>query len=405
MPPPRSRAPRRAHLGRFAGSLGRDLGLLVVGVVLDVVDQAVDRGLDAVEHRLGVDAEEDDEPEQRCHHEPLPPGQVRRGGVVLVGLAVEHALVGPQQVEGGQDHPDGRDDRPPPAGEEGADEDEELAGEAVEAREPDRAEHHEREHAGEDRRRPLEALERRDLAGVAPLVDHPDEEEERAGGEAVVHHLHHAALDALGGEGEGAEDDEAEVGDRRVGDEPLQVALHRGDDGAVEDADHAEGHHRGREPHRGLGEEVEAEANEPVGAELQHDAGQDHGARGGGLGVGVGQPGVQREQRHLDRERDGEREEDPSDRRPVEGVGAGGVVGEVLGLGDVHEVEVEVRVPELVGLGARPPPVGGMKGGPRPGRRLRRSRRWSARSRRPPPRCPPPRRRGGGRRGSRSRRA
>ena len=164
----------------------------------------------------------------------------------------------------------------------------------------------------------------------------------------MVHHLHHAALDALGGEGEGAEHDEAEVGDRRVGDEPLQVALHRGDDRAVEDADHAEGHQRGREPHRRLGEQVEAEAHEPVGAELQHHAGQDHRAGRGRLGVGVGQPGVQREQRHLHGERHREGEEDPAHRRPVERVGARGVVGEVLRLGDLHQVEVERRVAELL---------------------------------------------------------
>ena len=95
-----------------------------------------------------------------------------------------------------------------------------------------------------------------DLAGVAALVDHADEEEQGAGRDAVVDHLEHAALEALGGEGEGAEDDEAEVGHRRVGDEPLQVLLHGGDDGAVDDADHAEGQEqpgRSSRPPRGTG--------------------------------------------------------------------------------------------------------------------------------------------------------
>ena len=44
----------------------------------------------------------------------------------------------------------------------------------------------------------LEALELGDLAGVAALVDHPDEEEQRAGGDAVVDHLQHAAGHAPG---------------------------------------------------------------------------------------------------------------------------------------------------------------------------------------------------------------
>ena len=91
--------------------------------------------------------------------------------------------------------------------------------------------------AGEDRRHLLQALELGDLVGVAALVDEADQEEQGAGDDAVVDHLQHAALEALGGEGEQAEDDEAEVRDRRVGDQPLQVLLHRGDDGAVDDAD------------------------------------------------------------------------------------------------------------------------------------------------------------------------
>ena len=43
----------------------------------------------------------------------------------------------------------------------------------------------------------LDAAELGDLAGVAALVDHADEEEEGAGGQAVVDHLEHAALQAL----------------------------------------------------------------------------------------------------------------------------------------------------------------------------------------------------------------
>ena len=101
--------------------------------------------------------------------------------VLLVGLAVEHPLVGPQQVERGEDHAGGGHDRPPAGGEERADEDEELADEAVEPGHADRRQHHDREHGGEDRRHLLEAVQLGDLAGVAALVDHADEEEQRAG--------------------------------------------------------------------------------------------------------------------------------------------------------------------------------------------------------------------------------
>ena len=59
-------------------------------------------------------------------------------------------------------------------------------------------------------------------------------------------------------------------------------------------------------------EEREREAHQAVGAHLQQHAGQDDRAGGGRLHVRVGQPGVEREQRHLDRERDGERQEEPA---------------------------------------------------------------------------------------------
>ena len=49
-------------------------GCDVVGVVLDVLDEPVDRRLDALEHRLRVHAEEHDEPEQRGHA-PGPPSR------------------------------------------------------------------------------------------------------------------------------------------------------------------------------------------------------------------------------------------------------------------------------------------------------------------------------------------
>ena len=95
-------------------------------------------------------------------------------------------------------------------------------------------------------------------------------------------------------------------------------------------------------PPRGLGEQVDAEAQQAVGAELQHHAGEDDRAARRRLGVGVGQPRVQREDRHLDGERDGEGEEQPSAGRRRE-------VGLV---GDLDEVERDVAD---VALGAGTP--------------------------------------------------
>ena len=306
--------------------------------MLDVGDQLVDRGFDALEHGPRVDPEEQDPGQEREHHEDLPRGHVLHLGVVTLDRAVEHPLVGPEQVHGGEDDAGRGDHRPPLAGQERADEDQELADEPVQPGQADRAEHDHQEDEGHDRGDLLEAAELGDLPGVAALVDHPDEEEQGAGREAVVDHLQDRALQALGREGEGAEHDEAEVGHRRVGDQPLEVLLHRGHDRGVDDADHPEGDHEGGEVDRRFGEQVEAEAQEPVGPELQHDAGQDHRARRRGLGVGVGQPGVEREQRRLDREGQGEGQEDPS----------AGVDREGLALGQRDQVEGD-RVARLPG--------------------------------------------------------
>ena len=80
-----------------------------------------------------------------------------------------------------------------------------------------------------------------DLPGVPALVDPPHQDEERGDDQPVVDHLEHAAGESLAVEGEGAEHDEPDLGQRRVGQQPLQVALGTGDDRAVEDADRPPG--------------------------------------------------------------------------------------------------------------------------------------------------------------------
>ena len=83
---------------------------------------------------------------------------------------------------------------------------------------------------GEPGHHPPQSAVLRDLEGVAPVVEDPDEKEEGAGGEAVADHGEHPTLDADRGESERAEHHEPEVGDRGPGDQPLQVI-------AVVDAD------------------------------------------------------------------------------------------------------------------------------------------------------------------------
>ena len=104
---------------------------------------------------------------------------------------------------------------------------------------------------------------------------------------------------------------EAEVADRRVRDQFLHVHLHPRDQRAVEDAGDGEPEQQRLGRPARLREEGEGEAQEAVGAELEHDAGEDHRAAGRRLDVGVGEPGVEREHRHLDGEGQREGAEQP----------------------------------------------------------------------------------------------
>ena len=144
------------------------------------------------------------------------------------------------------------------------------------------------------------------LAGVAALVDHPDHQEETAGDEPVTHHLHHGALDADEIEADQSEHHVAQVADRRVRDDLLDVGLHERQARAVQDAHDRERPEHGREEPCRIREQREGELHEAVRPHLQEHAGEDHRARRRRLDVRIGEPRVQRHDGHLDRE--GQRE-------------------------------------------------------------------------------------------------
>ena len=205
--------------------------------------------------------------------------------------------------------PSDGDDCPPAVRDEGPRQHEELAHEAVEARHPDGGEHGDGEQRREDRGRLLQAAQLGRLPRAPALVDEADEDEQRGHDEAVVQHEQHPAGQALGADGDRAQRDEADVGQRGVGHQALHVALRARHHGAVDDPDHGQGQQQGRQGPRRLGEEVEVEADDAVGAELGQDAGQEDRALLWRLGVGVGRPGVQGEERRLHREGGRERQE------------------------------------------------------------------------------------------------
>ena len=150
-----------------------------------------------------------------------------------------------------------------------------------------------------------------DFVGVAAVVDHAEQKEESAGGDAVSQHLEDGAVHAGAGEAVDAQHHEAEVADRGVGDQLLHVGLDEGDQRSVDDADDGQGDDPGRVAVGFGGEESDVEAQQAVGAHLEQDSGEQHRARGGRLDVGIRQPGVEGEDRNLDGEGQEESEEEP----------------------------------------------------------------------------------------------
>ncbi len=77
-------------------------------------------------------------------------------------------------------------------------------------------------------------------AGTAARDQESGDQEHRGGGDAVVEHVQRRTTLTLGRHHEDAENDEAEVRDRCVGDQSHDVGLSDRDDGAVDDTDHRE---------------------------------------------------------------------------------------------------------------------------------------------------------------------
>ena len=185
-------------------------------------------------------------------------------------------------------------------------EDEELADEAVEAGQAERAEQRDAHEPGEDRRGLAQAAEVVDAAQAAGAeLDHGDEPEERGGSDAVVEHLQDDAVERGGlagllrragsgnGEREDGEQAIAEVIDRGVSEDALQIFLRGGGPRAHHDG--GDGKNQQRRAHGGdlHAEDGKRDAQQAVDAHLRHGAGKQHGDGRGRFSVRGGQPGVE----------------------------------------------------------------------------------------------------------------
>ena len=125
-----------------------------------------------------------------------------------LGRAEQEALREAQHVQRAEHDAGDRDARPAPAaalspgdvlrpgGLEGAQQHQELAGEAAGRRQADRGQRQDHEEHRVHRQQLGQPAVGRELARVAALVDHADHQEQAGGDQAVAHHLDHRALDA-----------------------------------------------------------------------------------------------------------------------------------------------------------------------------------------------------------------
>ena len=107
---------------------------------------------------------------------------------------------------------------------------------------------------------------------------------------------------AVGLEGEReaqADEDDADVLDRAVGEQPLEVALHQGAEHAEHGADAADRQHHDAPPPGRRAHQIEHDAHEAVDRDLGHDAAHQRGDVTGRGRMGERQPHVQRHQAGL----------------------------------------------------------------------------------------------------------
>ncbi len=162
----------------------------------------------------------------------------------VVRASEDNPLEHRKHVPGGKDDHQERDDSDPLVVLPRAQDRQELTNEARHARQADTGEGEESQEEGVERHAPRNAAERRDQAGVRAFVEHTDQKEERSGVETVGDHHHHRAVEpaeiGAGGQedvGKDAQRHESHMGNGRIGDQLLEVWLHKGNERSIDDAD------------------------------------------------------------------------------------------------------------------------------------------------------------------------
>ena len=146
---------------------------------------------------------------------------------------------------------------------------------------------------------------------MAALVNHADDQEQRAGGKAVIDHLQKPALQALMRQCKNAEHHKSQMAHGRIRDELFEIGLHSGNPCAINDADERENRNQRRELDRGVRKERQTEAEKSIRAHFQQHTGKNNRTRGRRFDVRVREPRVEWKHRHFDGEREAEGEKKP----------------------------------------------------------------------------------------------
>ena len=151
------------------------------------------------------------------------------------------------------------------------------------------------------------------------VIDQADKGEEKPDDEAMAEHLQGGTGHAHQAQGEYAQHHIAHMADAAICDQPLQVPLPQGYRRPIDYTDQGEGYEDRGIASGDLGEYGDADSNHAVAAHLDQDASEDDAHRSRGIGVGIGEPGMKREDGQLHRKSQQEQEEDGSGHKGAQG--------------------------------------------------------------------------------------
>ena len=228
----------------------------------------------------------------------------------FAGLTEENTLVHPKHVAGGKNHTEGGENGPRHIGLRCSLQDEKFSDEIVEGGQANAGQGGDEEHNGKPRGHSCHTAIVRDFQRVAAFIEEADQQEECTGRNAVVQHLIDGAIETHLREGENAQHHKAKVADRGIRHQLFHIGLDHGNQRTVNNTDNRQSCNPARILPRRCGEHGQTEADQSVGTHLQHDRSQHEGTSGGRFHVRIGQPGVQREQRHFNGEGEEEGEEE-----------------------------------------------------------------------------------------------